>query len=122
MSTRAKRITLGKGDVLIREGGASPAIYVLLSGRAEVYKRNRAGEEVLIGHIEPGEVVGEMAIIDDQPHMATVIACEETYVAVMSRDQFLHQLEATDLLVRGIVEAMARRLRSAALRLTMEGF
>lgn len=108
------RMHLGAGEVLIREGTTSPAIYVVVAGRAEVRKAGPNGKDVLLGYVEPGEIVGEMALIDGQPHMATVTACEDTDVAVMSREEFLRQLEGTDLLVQGIVEAMARRLRSLA--------
>jgi CRP-like cAMP-binding protein len=109
------RMHLAKGDILIHEGTSAPAIYVIVGGRAEVRKARPDGSQALLGFVEPGEVVGEMALIDNQPHMATVVACEQTEVAVMSRQEFLRQLEGTDLLVRGIVEAMARRLRSLAL-------
>lgn len=108
----SKRMHLGAGEVLIQEGTRSPAIYVIVAGRAEVRKATAGGGSVLLGHVEPGEIVGEMALIDGEPHMATVVACEETEVAVMSREEFLRQLDGADLLVRGIVEAMARRLRS----------
>ncbi|MDP2760258.1 MAG: cyclic nucleotide-binding domain-containing protein, partial [Sideroxyarcus sp.] len=61
--------SLPAGHVLFKEGEAGDFMYVLISGTADIFVRNRLMETA-----EAGAIVGEMAIIDDSPRSATVVA------------------------------------------------
>ena len=60
---------------------------------------------------------GEMALFDDQPHMASAIALTPVVTLMLSRDEFRKRVEAMDPLMRGIVVLMVKRLRQTVLDL-----
>ena len=77
------------GMVLLREGSKTGHLFVLLEGRLEVIK----GDSVVAVLTEPGAMVGEMSVLLDQPHTATVRAAADSMVyefddaAAFLRDQ-----------------------------------
>jgi CRP/FNR family transcriptional regulator, cyclic AMP receptor protein len=77
------------GTLVIREGGTSGHLYVLIEGRLEVLK----GDTVVASIGEPGAIVGEMSVLLDKPHTATVRAASDSTIyefsdaAAFLRDQ-----------------------------------
>lgn len=65
---------LRAGEALLREGERGQTVYLILNGRAEVFKQNLEGEEVKLAELEEGEVIGEMALVTASPRVATVLA------------------------------------------------
>ncbi len=70
-------VELAAGDLLVGEGEPGDALFVIVSGELEVVKRSRT-TDVPIAVLVPGEVVGEMAIFEAQPRMASVRAVSPT--------------------------------------------
>jgi CRP/FNR family transcriptional regulator, cyclic AMP receptor protein len=64
------------GALVIREGGTTGHLYVLIEGRLEVLK----GDTVVASIAEPGAVLGEMSVLLDQPHTATVRAAGDSTI------------------------------------------
>src|ERR1700692_2574131 len=64
------------GTLILHEGGNSGHLYVLIEGRLEVLK----GDTVVANIVEPGAVVGEMSVLLDQPHTATVRAASDSTI------------------------------------------
>ena len=62
------------GDVIVKEGTTGTELYALLSGSAEVVRRDRRGVEFVVADVGPGELVGEVAAIEKKPRTATVRA------------------------------------------------
>ena len=67
---------IAAGTHLVTEGGASGHLYVLMDGKLEVIK----GGTVVATITEPGAVFGEMSVLLDQPHTATVRACADSVI------------------------------------------
>ena len=86
------------GTYIIREGEAGDAFYLLESGEAEAYK---AGVEKPVKHYERGAFFGELALLDDKPRQASVVAKTEVKLARLDRAGFKRLL--------GPVEGMMRR-------------
>lgn len=59
------------------EGSAADSCYVIVSGRAKVVIAGRAGAEIILGTVEPGELVGEIALLDGAPRSAGLVALED---------------------------------------------
>lgn len=66
-----------KGEYLINEGGASNEMYWVISGLFIITKLNQDEQNVIIGRVLPGELVGEMSFLDSMPRSASVKAEEE---------------------------------------------
>ena len=96
------------GAVLMRAGDAGDTMYVLLDGRATV-KVPRRGEVTL----ELGAFVGELALLDDGPRTATVVARGPVIALSISRSGFRKLLRSEPSIAVAIAEELARRLRTA---------
>jgi CRP-like cAMP-binding protein len=105
--TGATRRDVVGGTIIIHEGGTTGHLYVLIEGRLEVIK----GETVVASIAEPGAVVGEMSVLLDQPHTATVRAAMASTVYEFSdAASFLRDKPAVALL---IARLLAQRLNVA---------
>ena len=92
--------------VLTREGAAGGLAFVIASGRAEV---SRAGR--LLATLGPGDVVGELSLIDGQPRSATVTAVTDLEVLQVDGADLTKMLKKAPTVVRKLLESMAGRLR-----------
>jgi CRP/FNR family transcriptional regulator, cyclic AMP receptor protein len=72
----AARRQVPAGTLIIHEGGKTGHLFVLIEGRLEVIK----GDAVVAVLAEPGAVLGEMSVLLDQPHTATVRAASDSLV------------------------------------------
>ena len=85
---RTKR-HISAGTLVIREGGKTGHLFVLIDGRLEVFR----SDSVVAVLTEPGAVLGEMSVLLDQPHSATVRAASDSVIyevehaALFLRDQ-----------------------------------
>jgi len=96
------------GEVLIRIGDPGEAAYVVLEGTLEVSLTDSKGTELLSGQITPGDVVGEIALLEDQPRTATVRALSAGRVLVVDR-QRLAELQAAEPVLVSILRDLARK-------------
>ena len=100
-----KRRTYGADEVIVREGSTGTALYIVLRGRARV---ERNGET--IGEIKPGDFFGELALIEEHPRSATVVASEETDCLLFPAWEFTSLLEEHPEIAVPIMRALIGRL------------
>lgn len=81
--------SLSAHEVLCRKGDEAGQLYGVLSGRLKVVGSGADGREVVFAIIGPGEVTGEIALIDARPRSATIIAMETAELCVLGRREFL---------------------------------
>jgi CRP/FNR family cyclic AMP-dependent transcriptional regulator len=96
---------LGPRGVLVAEGAKSGKLYVLKSGDLEVVRDG----SVVAGFVEPGSVVGEMSVLLDAPHTATVRSRMGAEVHVV--DDPIVFLEGNPSVARHIAMVLAQRLQ-----------
>lgn len=110
-----ERWTFEAGREVFHEGDAGDACYVIESGQVEVVKHDPAdGREIVLATVGRGKVIGEMALIDNQPRMATVRAVEDTVLLVVPREAFQGRLEKLDPVTRRLLDTFTERLRTMA--------
>ena len=61
-----------RGELLIEEGKTSYALFVILSGKVRVLSQDERGHKVIMAVLDAGDCVGEMSLIDGEPHSATM--------------------------------------------------
>jgi diguanylate cyclase (GGDEF)-like protein len=104
------------GDVLISPGDTDRSFYLVLAGTLEVYLGGDRKHRV--AGLEAGESVGELALIDQQPRSASVVAVEDCRVLVLSESAFWSLLNASHEATLNLLHIMSTRLRDNNSNLT----
>lgn len=102
-----------RGEVLVAQGQKSDALFLLLTGRARVMASDSRGREVILATLGQGDYLGEMSLIDNEPHSATVRAEVQTDVLVLGRAEFARCLPENSSLSYAILRGLVQRLRNA---------
>jgi len=105
--------TYPKGSVIVFEDDPGDALYMVNSGQVKVVLIGEEGREVILSVLGEGDFFGEMALIDDQPRSAHVIAMEDSNLMVLYREDFHRCLEQNPRVALGLLRALSRRLRRA---------
>jgi len=100
------------GDVIFSEGDVASHAYIIRKGQVDIFVKND-GVETLLETIKPGEFVGEMALIDQEPRSATAIARGEVSCTFFSKAEFDASLAEADLLMSALVQLLTKRLRKS---------
>ncbi|GGY16821.1 catabolite gene activator protein [Streptomyces minutiscleroticus] len=106
-------------SVLLRQGDPGTHVILLVSGSALVTLTGPNGERTLLAVRGAGELLGELAVLDNQPRTATVIAAETCRIRIVPADLFLAYVEENDLLSCLLRHAIARVRESEAVRLEL---
>lgn len=110
----ARRCVYAPGSVLMCQGDPADCVHVIVRGRVRVEQAMPAlqVEPVLLGELGPGEVVGEMGVLDDGQRSATVTAQEETETLALGADLLAAVLVQYPRVSAALLRLMSRRLRS----------
>jgi CRP-like cAMP-binding protein len=108
------QLSYGPGDAIVREGEPGDGLYLVLSGSAQVLRRDRGEGPRTVGTLGPFRSFGEISILFDQPRAATVVASTPLRCVKLTRGQ-LAQLEEREpklavRLYRLVAESLARSL------------
>ena len=95
-----------KGDTIFKEGEQADEFFVVVRGEVEIRSGNRSFETV-----GRNGIFGEMALIDDSPRSATVVALTDVTVAPIQEQQFLFMVEHTPFFALRVMRVLANRLR-----------
>ena len=107
LNESVREVRLSAGEVLVEEGDPGDRAYIIEEGELEVFKQ--AGDrEVLIALRKSGEVVGEMALLEEEPRMATVRGRTGSVLLAIEKEQLDHLLSssisAANAMFRNILE------------------
>ena len=107
----------GAGTTIIAQGDAGVGLYVLRSGTVRIIRANnpdRAEEE--LGVVSAVDVLGEMALLDDLPRSATVVAVEDVDALVLPIWEFRATLRNHPDIAVKLLSVLSRRLRKSEAR------
>jgi len=104
---------LEKGDVLIRQGDPSESLFMIRKGWVKVTTQSDKAEEVVLNQYGPGQIFGEMSLIDKEPRSNTVIALRPTEVMEVRYDVILQVLNEHPVLAISFLQEMSNRVRFA---------
>ncbi len=107
IASLSKEMQFKEGEAIVKEGEAGLGFYVIMEGEAVVKRRNK-----VVAKLQRGSFFGEMALLDDQPRSADVVATEPTKCLVLLRWNFWSLVSKNKKIVRGLLREMARRLRA----------
>ena len=102
-----------RGEDIVQQGKKSDSLTIILTGRARVITTDTRGREVILATLQPGAYVGEMSLIDDQPHSATVRAEVQTDALILGRMEFARCLPENSSMAYAVMKGLVQRLRHA---------
>ena len=105
LAETGKRRTYAADEEIVREGSTGTALYIVLSGAARVV---RGGEA--IGEVKAGDFFGELALIEEHPRSASVVAAVETECLLFPAWEFTALLEEHPEIAVPIMRALIGRL------------
>jgi len=100
------------GEVIVREGDAGDALFIIVRGSVGVVH-----DKQQVAALGPGEPFGEMAVLDREPRSASAVALEETEVLWIGSDEFYEVLHEQVEIAEGVIRMLSGRLRGATAEL-----
>ncbi|MBF0498803.1 MAG: cyclic nucleotide-binding domain-containing protein [Candidatus Riflebacteria bacterium] len=98
-------------SVIFREGDRGDTLYILKSGRATISKKNRLGVNVVIATLVEGAVIGDMALIDNQPRSATLETLIQSTFFIIKESDFQKLLYNDREVTQGTLILLTDRIR-----------
>lgn len=112
----AKAIKLAANEILIKEGEKSHSMFWIQTGQLVVTKK-RTGEDVTLGHIYSGELVGEISFLDSEARSATVKAVTDCDIIEIPQETIDNIFKTQPKWLEILVKTLAERLRKANARI-----
>ena len=107
---RFELLTVAAGGVLMRQGEAADSLYLVVVGRMRVTIRRDDGTDSVVAEPGRGELLGEIALITNEPRSATVTAVRDSQVLRLSTDSFAELMRDSPDVQREITTEIVRRL------------
>jgi len=109
--------SLRSGEHVFWEGDTPNYFYIVAKGKIKVFKHASSGKEFIIAFLGPGEMVGGVAVFENQPYPASAQAVIETKVLGIKREDFISFLNSRPQVVLRIISVLSERLIVAQARL-----
>jgi CRP-like cAMP-binding protein len=116
IAAKVRRRRYGDGEVIFHEGDPGRSLCVIETGRVKIVSVSEQGQEALLAVMGPGEFFGELALFDDMPRSADVVAMELTQTLNLAREDFFAIIDRFPAVSRQIFSVLAAQIR----RLTNE--
>lgn len=116
LSELGTRREFPRGAVLMYEGEPGERVMILESGRVKITRIEAGGHEAMLSIRDPGDVLGELSLIDEHPRLASVSALEPVRVLVIASSRFRAHLERTPRVAVALLEVETQRFRETTLK------
>lgn len=100
-------IPLQAGDILFKKGERATTMYVVRSGKLEIFD-----EPVVLETLGPGAILGEMAVVDGEPRSASARALVASEVIAINQAHFMDMVGKNPAFAIQVMRVMGRRLRA----------
>ena len=111
LAAQLRRRTFKRGTMIFHKDQAGDALYVIESGRVRIFLPTESGTELTVEVSGPGDVFGELSLLDGRPRSASAETLEDTAAFTLTRDEFKAHLTATPQLAVALIELLSTRLR-----------
>ncbi|GLS44842.1 Crp/Fnr family transcriptional regulator [Methylobacterium brachythecii] len=102
---------LAAHEILFQKNDAADALYAVRRGEVRIVTRTTEGRELTLNLLGPGDVFGEIALLDGGCRTADAIATEVTILSVIRRSDFLDLLARESTLALRVIDLMCARVR-----------
>lgn len=112
IAERTADVSFATGASIVQQGQVGNGLFLIVAGTAAV----TTGEQEL-ARLGPGQVIGELSVIDQEPRVASVVALEPVTCIALASWDLLAVLDTDPHLARNLLTELARRLRAADARI-----
>ena len=113
LAAQSRELSFRKHAVVMTEGDVGESMYVMTSGLAKVFVSDEDGKELVLYQLGPGAVIGDIALLDDEPRSASVSTLEKSTALMIGKSAFLDCLRESPEMGINIIRSLTRRLRTA---------
>lgn len=113
LSRDLHRHTIKAGETIFFQGDPGNSVYLIASGAVRIYVLGEDGQEVSVMIYGPGDLFGEMSLLDQLPRSATAVAIEDSLLWVMTGQDFERHLRNSHQLALNLMLTLSARLREA---------
>ncbi len=99
------------GEKIFREGDNGSRAYIVQSGNVDIVKEIN-DEDVVVGNVGPGGIFGEMALIDDEPRMASAVVSDTCVCIIITSAVFQKKMNRLDPFLGGVLRVLVENIRS----------
>lgn len=107
-----------RGTTIFQEGDVADGLRLVVSGLLRVWLSEPSGREITLSLVEPGDLLGEIALLDGAPRSATASAVEASTVIFLRRVPFQNMLDCNPMFQRHMIELLCARLRGVTTHLS----
>jgi CRP/FNR family transcriptional regulator len=111
ISTHARSLRKARGEFIYTPGDRADCVYILRQGRVKLSVLSESGKEVAIDIIQPGEIFGEFALVDESPRSNMAQALDDLLIWVFSKRDFTHLLASQTKLALSYIRLVGDRRR-----------
>jgi CRP/FNR family transcriptional regulator, cyclic AMP receptor protein len=111
LTERMRRRRYARGSTIFFQGDPGLWLCIVQTGRVKLRVSSVEGREMIIDLLEPGEVFGELAVLDGEPRSADAVAVEPTELLMLDREQFVRFLLERPSIAVQLLGILSRRLR-----------
>jgi CRP-like cAMP-binding protein len=111
LSARARVQTYNAGEIIFSMSSAGNQMMALLSGTIRISLPLAQGKELFLAIIQPGEIFGELAVLDGHERSAEAVADSNCSVAIWERNDILSLFERNPSMWPSLVRVLVERLR-----------
>jgi CRP/FNR family cyclic AMP-dependent transcriptional regulator len=113
LAATATQRTYAVGDRIVTQGQGGIGLFVILSGGAQAIHTAADGQEIVVNTFGPTDFFGELAMLNDEPRTASVVATADTECLVLARWEFLGKLKADAEMAVLILQELTKRFQKA---------
>jgi CRP-like cAMP-binding protein len=99
--------------VLVAQDEPGDSMFLLVEGRARVVIFGENGRELTLSSLRPGDVFGELSLLDARPRSANVVAVDDVIVLSLGRESFASHIQRFPQTALNLASELGRRLRRA---------
>ncbi|MBX3081641.1 MAG: DUF1003 domain-containing protein [Anaerolineae bacterium] len=101
------------GQTIFSLGDPGNTMYIVRSGEVELFLRDEDGERVTLEFVQPGQIFGELSLLDDEPRSASAVAVRNTEMYVVDRHDLQMLVKAHPHAALDMLTMLGKRIREA---------
>lgn len=113
LAQAAQKKLFKRNERIVENGQQTHSLFIILSGSARVTLVDDKGRELILAQLQAGDFIGEMSLLDNEPHSASVVADSVVDTLVFERAAFNHCMHENGALTVAIMRSFVERMRKA---------